>query len=122
MKISQMIIDFASDYIHIGNTLKEKQLLLNAACIAWNIAVLPKSHRKKALENFLISFKQDNPHCDTATLKEIEEDIQQLIQEKNKLFPNVKVNIVKATISETESEYKIVAAALPLEQETILEA
>ena len=47
MKVSQMIIDFASDYIHLGETIEEKQNYLNAACIAWNIALLPKNRRKK---------------------------------------------------------------------------
>lgn len=122
MKISQMIIEFASDYIHIGKTIEEKQDYLNAACIAWNIAILPKINRKKALENFLINYKQNNPECDVDVLNGIKEDMQQLIQGKNKLFPNVKLNIIKATIYETESEYRVIAAALPLEQKGILKA
>ena len=52
MKMSEMIIDLASDYIELGSTLEEKQSHLNVVCIAWNISILPKSARKMALTHF----------------------------------------------------------------------
>jgi len=41
MKISQMLIDFASEFIAMADTLEQKQSHLNAACSAWNIAIMP---------------------------------------------------------------------------------
>jgi hypothetical protein len=53
MKISQMIIDLASDFIELGATLEEKQSHLNAVCIAWNISILPTNIREQALTHFV---------------------------------------------------------------------
>ena len=40
-KVSEMIWEFAGEFIKSGRTLEEKQNRLNAACSAWNIACNP---------------------------------------------------------------------------------
>ena len=42
VKMSQLIGEYASDYINMGETTEERQSYLNSACSAWNIAVLPE--------------------------------------------------------------------------------
>ena len=48
-----MIFEFAQDFIATGEPMEQKQSRLNAACIARNIANLPKYERRKALEFYL---------------------------------------------------------------------
>ena len=113
MKMSKMIIDFASEYIAMGDTLEKKQSYLNAACTAWNIAILPEHQRKKALEKYLASYRRHNPHQrDTANLKH---DMLLLIKRKNELFPDVKKFIANAEISENDGKYSIAAASANLD-------
>jgi hypothetical protein len=35
-KVSEIIWEFAGDFIRMGDTLEEKHSLLNAACSAWS--------------------------------------------------------------------------------------
>ena len=49
-KISEMICEFAGDFIRLGKNHEHKQCLLNAACTAWNIACVPAHNRQKALD------------------------------------------------------------------------
>jgi len=110
MKVSQMLIDFASDFISMGDTFEQKQSHLNAACSAWNIAILPKHQRKKALNKYLKSYKLYNP--DQNDVSHIRHDMELLIKQKNKMFPEVKKPIVNAEIREVEGKYTIFAASV----------
>ena len=42
-----MIIEFAGDYIELGDDLNKKQSYLNAACTAWNISLLRNLNKKR---------------------------------------------------------------------------
>ena len=45
IKMSEIIGEYASDYINMGNNTEERQNFFNSACSAWNIAVLPEHLR-----------------------------------------------------------------------------
>jgi hypothetical protein len=107
MKISQMIIDLASDFIEIGTTLEEKQSYLNVACIAWNISILPVEIREQALAHFLIEYKKNNPREDEDNINNIKSDMELLIKEKINKFPSVTKPIEHAKITENDTEYRI---------------
>ncbi len=102
-----MIIDFASDFIDLGATLEEKQSYLNAACIAWNISILPANIREKALAHFLDEYKNSNPSEDEDNIKNVKSDMELLIKEKIKKFPSVTKSIEHAKITENDTEYRI---------------
>ena len=80
MKISQMLIDFASEFIAMADTLEQKQSHLNAACSAWNIAILPKHKQKKALSKYLKSYKMYNTNQND--VYHIRHDMELLIKTK----------------------------------------
>ena len=63
---------------------------------------------------FLVSYKQNNPESDAYDIKGIKSDMEQLIKEKDRLFPDVKIGIAQATIYENDTEYRIIAAAIPI--------
>lgn len=114
MKISQMIIDFAADYINLGDTIEKKQSYLNTACVAWNIAILPVHLRQAALHEFLTQYTTRNPH--THDEQNLRHDMELLMQQKLALFPHVRTPIAHATFRDSGGALSIVAAALP-EQE-----
>jgi len=63
-KMSAMIIKYASDYINLGDTLEDKQSYLNAACSAWNIAILKEKESQKVLDDFIEQYKNVNPDAE----------------------------------------------------------
>ena len=105
MKISQMIIEFAGDYINLGDTVEEMQNYLNVSCIAWNISLLPKNERKAAVDLFINNYMKTNPN--DSNFYNVQQDIELLIKNKCKYFPNEKYPIESAQVKECEDEYKI---------------
>ena len=113
VKISEMIIEFAGDFIETGESMEQRQSLLNAACTAWNIANLPKYERRKALERYPESYRALNPGVrDTRFLRE---DMEHLIKQKNRMFPQVKKPIVDAEILEDGDSYSVFAVSMRTE-------
>jgi hypothetical protein len=53
ISMSQMVINFAQDFIRLGNTIDVRQSYLNAACVAWNISLLQENARPTAIKQFL---------------------------------------------------------------------
>jgi hypothetical protein len=53
IKMSELIGEYTSDYINMGDTTEERQNYLNGACTAWNIAVLPEHDREEALRRVI---------------------------------------------------------------------
>ncbi|MCZ6626013.1 MAG: hypothetical protein O7B35_17585, partial [Deltaproteobacteria bacterium] len=51
IRMSELIAEYASDYINMGENTEERQSLLNSACSAWNVAVLPDHLRQEALRH-----------------------------------------------------------------------
>jgi hypothetical protein len=109
-KISAMLIEYASDYINLGDNLEEKQSYLNGACTAWNIALLKKEERKKALESFIEEYKATNPGIDDAD--NVLHDMELLIKEKLRLYPDVKKIIKEARIMDDKGKNRIVVTSI----------
>ena len=107
--MSELIIKYASDYINLGDTLEEKQSYLNAACSAWNIALLKKEERRKALDNFIEHYKKINPETDDTD--NARHDMELLIKEKIRLYPDVKKIIAGAEIIKDKGQERIVVAS-----------
>jgi len=86
-KISEMIWEFAGDFIRIGPTLEQRQIRLNAACSAWNITCNPSGRRQKLLDDYMHKYQHYNPHVSQADCAAIRSDIEKLIQGKTERFP-----------------------------------
>lgn len=110
MKISEMIIKFAGDYIDMGVSITEKQSYLNLACIAWNISLLPKSEQAEAINKYLHLYSEANPTVSDAD--NVKHDMKILIKNKRKYFRKVREQIVSAQIQEDRKygKYNIQAA------------
>ncbi|EIC20265.1 hypothetical protein Thi970DRAFT_03889 [Thiorhodovibrio frisius] len=109
-----MIVDLAADYIDLGSTLEEKQNYLNVLCVAWNIAILPESLRKEALDEFSANYKMQNPNDTDENVVNIQKDIQLLIDEKIRMFPENLSYIEFSEIKIKNDGYAIRVASRPL--------
>ena len=110
IKMSELIGEYASDYINMGETTDERQSYLNSACSAWNIAVLPEHLREEALRRNIEEYKRINPGIDDAD--NLAHDLRKLIQKKLHMFPGVKKVIVDASIEPiSDTKYRILVAS-----------
>ena len=110
IKMSELIGEYASDYINMGESTEERQSYLNGACSAWNIAVLPEHLRGEALRHNIAEYKRMNPGVDDAD--DLADDLRKLIQKKLQMFPGVKKVIIEASIEPiSDTKYRIVVAS-----------
>jgi hypothetical protein len=106
IKMSELISEYASDYINMGENTKERQSYLNGACTAWNIANLDEKHREEAIRRVIEGYKRTNPGTDD--VENLEQDLRKLIQKKLEMFPDIKKVIIDAMIEPiSETKYRI---------------
>jgi hypothetical protein len=106
IKMSELIGQYASDYINMGEDTEERQNYLNGACTAWNIAVLPEQSREEALRRVIEEYKRANQGVDDAD--DFEQDLRTLIRKKLEKFPGIKKVIVNAGIEPiSDTKYRI---------------
>jgi hypothetical protein len=94
--MSELISEYASDYINMGEDTEERQSYLNGACTAWNIANLDQKDREGAIQQTIEGFKRINPGADD--VEDFEQNLRKLIQKKLEMFPDIKKIIVDAKI------------------------
>ena len=106
IKMSELISEYASDYINMGEDTEERQNYLNGACTAWNIAILAENHREGALRGAIDAYKRMNPGSDD--VQDFKDDLRLLIQKKLEMFPDIKKVIIDAMIEPiNETKYRI---------------
>ena len=96
IKMSELIGEYASDYINMGETTEERQSFLNGACTAWNIAILPEHSREEAIRRVIEGYERVNLGIDDSG--DFEHDLRVLIQKKLEMFPDIKKTILGGTI------------------------
>lgn len=110
-KVSELIIEYASEYIAMGEDLDDKQSHLNLACSAWNIANLPPAKRSHAIQQYVDKYLEFNTHVQDT--KGLRHDIDLLIESKLRMFPDVKKEIAGADISEVDGKEHINIVSIP---------
>ena len=114
-KLSEMIWEFAGGFIRLGNTLEEKQNLLNAACTAWNMACTPSEVRNRSLDQYVKGYKSYNPDVSDEEMSAICSDVEKLMRNKLRLFPAVHKQIVGAQITQVAGKDNIEVVSTRLE-------
>lgn len=97
-KISEMIWEFAGDFIRLGTSPKHRQIRLNAASSAWNIACNQLQPRQKLLDRYMVAYLGINPDTDPGNAAAIRSDMEKLVDRKLKLFPTDLRQIVNAQL------------------------
>jgi hypothetical protein len=111
-KISEMVLDFAGDYIAMGEDIEEKQQYLNSAVSAWNIACLDEKARKRSIKKYMAEYRKLNPTHSRRDFRDVEEDLRLLVKQKEKLYPEVRCQIVDAHIQEINGKNHVTVASL----------
>ena len=106
-KISEIIWEFAGDFIRMGNTLEERQSLLNAACSAWSIACNPPGSHKKLLGQYLQEYRRFNSSADEEVVVGVRSNMKKLIEKKLKIFPDDVRQVVSARIMRAGNKDRI---------------
>jgi len=114
-KISEMVWEFAGEFIRDGKTLEDKQNRLNAACSAWNIACNPPEVHNKSVTQYVEGYQMHNPEASDEELTGVRSTIEKLIQNKLRLFPTIHKQIVGAQISQAAGKDRIDVASLRIE-------
>jgi hypothetical protein len=111
-KISEMVLGFAGDYIARGEDIEEKQQYLNSAVSAWNIACLDDKERKRSIKKYIAEYRKLNPTQGKQDFRAVKNDLRLLIKQKEKLYPEVRVQIVDAHIEEVNGKNHVTVASL----------
>jgi len=114
-KVSEMIWEFAGEFIRSGRTLEEKQNRLTAACSAWNIACNPPDVWDRTLDQYVESYKSYNPEVCDEEVSGIRSTMAKLTQNKLRLFPAVHKQIVRARITQVGGKNRINVVSARLE-------
>ena len=111
-KMSEMILEIASGFIHGASSPQEKQNRLEAACGAWNIACSPPEAREEMLDQYVVGYASYNPSADAKGLAEVRALMEKLIERKLSLFPAVKKQIAGAQATVEDGKSKIVVISM----------
>lgn len=106
-KISEMVWEFAGDFVRMGKTQGEKEVRLIAASSAWNIACNKPEQRRKLLDDYMAGYLRFNPHTDPANAAAIRSDMEKLVERKLKLFPMDMRQIVNARLVPVRDQDRI---------------
>ena len=110
-----MVWEFAGEFIRLGDTVEQKQIRVNAACSAWNMACNPPEVRNRSLDQYIKSYRSYNPEVTDEEISAILSDMERLIQNKLRFFPDVHKQIVGAQVTQVEGEDRIDVASASLE-------
>jgi hypothetical protein len=113
-KMSEMISEMAANFLWVGDTIDERQSRLNAACSAWNMACGSPDVRQYQLDRFRESYQRFNPTTSATNLANIVKDMEKLIEQKLKLFPNDMRQIVSAKVVKVGETFRIEVASARL--------
>jgi len=109
-KISAMVLKVAEGYIYMGETTEERENYLRSACSAWNIACLPSSKREPAIKQYIEKYQKINK-ADESDCNALEEDLRLLIKQKDKLYPDVSVQIVDSRIENINGRNHVIVVS-----------
>ena len=113
-KVSKMLLDVASEYIAMGEDIEDKQQYLNGAVSAWNIACLRGKAREAAIKKYLKQYRQMNPSHTKRDINEALENIQLLIDRKDKFYSDVSIQITHATIETINNKDHVTVASVKI--------
>lgn len=112
-KVSAMVLKVAQGYIDMGESTEEKENYLLSACSAWNIACLPPLKREPAIKQYVEKYQKINK-ADKEDCIALEEDIRLLIKQKDRLYPDVKVQIVDSRIEHINGKDHVIIATVKI--------
>ncbi|MBM3880937.1 MAG: hypothetical protein FJ387_14660 [Verrucomicrobia bacterium] len=114
-KYSEMVLDCAGFFIGSGRTPEERLNRLRSACTAWNYACVPERVRTGLLDKWLVEYRKWNPDVDAEESRALRQDMELLIEQKLKKYPEVTRQIVSCESTIVDGQDHIVVATVPQE-------
>jgi len=96
----------------MGEDIENRQEYLNGAVSAWNIACLDENDKNRAIKRYMVEYRKLNPAHSKQDFRDAEENIRLLIKQKEKLYPEVTVQIVNANIQEIDGKDHVTVMSL----------
>ena len=107
-KVSEMLVAISGDLLKTPDSLIEIQAHLDLVAHAWNLSILPKEKEIIELQKFL---KKQEPYAPSPeALKGLESEYRRIIEQKQKLYPDVLSKIKHAEAVETSKDNYIIRA------------
>ena len=91
------ILGDTGEFIALTDDPQEKRARLGFAIDAWNLACLPKKERTRRVTRFLAKLKNLDP---TSNIQTMRHDLELLIENKLRMFPDEKREFVAARIDQ----------------------
>ena len=113
-KMSEMISEMAAGFVWVGDTIDQRQNRLNAACSAWNMACASPEIRRHQLERYGEEYLRSSPSTSPKDLANVLRVMQSMIEQKLKMFPDDKRQIVSAQVVRVGKTYRIEVASATL--------
>jgi len=107
-----MVVDFAGEFLGLGETPDKRRNLLSGACSAWNIACAPAEARAELLDHFMANYRLWNPGADAEQCRGVRQDMESLIQQKMKKYPGVIKQIVSCELTVVDGKDHIVVLSV----------
>ena len=114
IKMSEIIAEYAADFLSGGRDLYEKQNYLNCACTAWNISLFPEGEIETKINSVVADYEKNNPEAkDSANYRH---NLEQLIERKIELYPSIRKSVVGAAIEDDHGKNRITVGSMPLQR------
>ncbi len=114
--MSEMIRRIADEFISMGSTIERRQSHLNLSCAAWNISLLPASNRDKAIEEYIDYNSKLNINWTKEDIEGTRHNINILIGDKYKYYPNINRKIISAEITIVDGKEHLTIASVNLDK------
>ncbi len=107
-----MILKVAEGFFDMGQTLEERENLLQLACSVWNIACFESPKQHEFIERYINKFREVNHHPEEVC-RDLREDMLRLMEQKDKLYPKTAVRILHSDISVEDGKEHVVILSTP---------
>src|SRR6266496_612955 len=105
-KVSEMVLDFAGDFIGAGKTPDERQHRLTSACTAWNYACVPEKVTAELLDKYVVEYRKWNPDANAEECRKIRQVMEELMK-----YPRVIKQIISCELTVVDGQDHIFVAS-----------
>ncbi len=113
--IAEMVVEFAAEFIVLGESVEEQENRLAAACSAWNIACETAEIRPMLLDAWIKAIEESDTEQPQEYLADLRTDMEALIHLKLELFPDARYDIRHASLTALDGKTRIEIDADPMD-------
>ena len=96
-RLSSVMQKVAGEYLQMGENIDRRKNNLRLACSAWNIACLPLTRRESEIKRYVKEYRSINKTSSYGA-RAVEENLRTVISQKDKLYPNLNIQIIDSDI------------------------